>query len=151
MKEDRIFKTDIVAGLQNLGLRRDDHVIVHSSLKSLGYVEGGPDAVIDAVLETVGPGGTMLAPTNVFDGSMTAFLRTMKEIDLRTAVSFTGVIPETLRKRKGAIRSIHPSHPVAAIGGKALELLSEHHLAIRRREPSAHTVRSAVTCAAEFS
>lgn len=61
MKEDRIFKTDIVAGLQNLGLRRDDHVIVHSSLKSLGYVEGGPDAVIDAVLETVGPGGTMLS------------------------------------------------------------------------------------------
>jgi Aminoglycoside N3''-acetyltransferase len=128
MYENSVKKQDIIDGLRKLGLKSGDHTIVHSSLKSLGHVEGGADAVIDAVIETVGFDGTMLVPTNVFSGSVTEFLRSNRAIDMRTAPSLKGVITETLRKRPGALRSIHPSHPVAAIGYKAAELLSEHHL-----------------------
>ncbi|HOJ09992.1 MAG TPA: AAC(3) family N-acetyltransferase [Clostridiales bacterium] len=125
-------KSDIINGLRKLGLSDGDHVMVHSSLKSFGYVEGGANTVIDAVLETIGSDGTMLLPTNVFQGSVTVFLRDKirdnKGIDLRVEKSMTGIITETLRNRANSLRSIHPSHPVAAIGKKAEELLSEHHI-----------------------
>ncbi len=123
-----ITKSDIITGLKKLGLNEGDHVMVHSSLKSFGYVEEGANTVINAILETIGSDGTVLVPTNVFRGSVTVFLRDNKEIDLRVEKSMTGRITETVRNRANALRSIHPSHPVAAIGKKAEELLSEHHL-----------------------
>ena len=39
--------------LQALGLREDTIVLVHSSLSSLGWVAGGPVAVIQALLDVV--------------------------------------------------------------------------------------------------
>ena len=56
-------RDDIVRGLRALGLAPGDVVLVHSSLGSLGHVEGGADAVIDALLDTVGTEGTVLVPT----------------------------------------------------------------------------------------
>jgi aminoglycoside 3-N-acetyltransferase len=119
---------EIKKGLLGLGLKSGDSVMVHSSLKSLGYVDGAADAVVDAILDILGPDGTLLVPTSVFDGSVTVFLRQTAEVDLRTAPSLLGKITETVRLRTGSARSIHPSHPVAAIGRNASELLSEHHL-----------------------
>ena len=58
-----VTKEDIKKGLKRLGLKRGDIVGVHSSLSSFGYVEGGADAVIDALLETVGEEGTIMMPT----------------------------------------------------------------------------------------
>jgi len=51
---------DVVAGLQKLGLSRGDLVEVHSSLSSLGWVEGGAETVIAALIEVVGEGGTIV-------------------------------------------------------------------------------------------
>ena len=60
----RVDKDVIVQGLRELGLREGDLMVVHSSLSSFGYVVGGPDTVIDALLETVGPRGTVIMPTH---------------------------------------------------------------------------------------
>lgn len=121
-------ENEIKRGLLELGLKSGDSVMTHSSLKSLGYVDGGADAVIDALLDVLGTDGTLLVPTSVFDGSVTVFLRQTTEVDLRTAPSLLGKITETVRLRTESARSIHPSHPVAAIGRNASELISEHHL-----------------------
>ena len=48
---------------QKLGLKKGDIAGVHSSLSSFGYVEGGADAVIDALLKVVGEEGTVVMPT----------------------------------------------------------------------------------------
>lgn len=122
-----VTKNQIVSGLKGL-LNAGDRIMVHSSLSSFGYVSGGADTVIDALLEVVGDEGTMMVPTNVFNGYLTTFLRETKETDLRIAPSRMGAITETLRMRDGALRSIHPSHPVAALGRDAKELLKEHGL-----------------------
>src|SRR5262245_6683309 len=53
----------IVAALRRLGISRGDTLIVHSSLSRLGFVEGGVDAVVKALQESVGPEGTLGAPT----------------------------------------------------------------------------------------
>ncbi len=53
----------IVDDLHALGLSDGDVVLVHSSLSGLGWVQGGAGTVIDALVEAVGPGGTVLFPT----------------------------------------------------------------------------------------
>ena len=48
-----VCKKDIARGLTDIGLKQGDVVIVHTSLKSIGYVCGGAQAVIEALIETV--------------------------------------------------------------------------------------------------
>ena len=58
-----VTKADIVAGLQEIGLKEGDTVIVHTSLSSIGYVCGGAQTVIEALIEVVGENGTIMMPT----------------------------------------------------------------------------------------
>ena len=54
---------DIIAGLRELGLTRGAGVMVHSSLKSFGRVEGGARTVIAALMEVITPAGTLMMPS----------------------------------------------------------------------------------------
>ena len=46
-----ITRVELVAQLQQAGLRSGCHVLVHSSLRSMGPVDGGADTVLDSLLE----------------------------------------------------------------------------------------------------
>ena len=56
----------IAEALQTLGVQTGHIVFVHSSLSSIGYVEGGVDAVVDAFLAVLGSTGTLVVPTFTF-------------------------------------------------------------------------------------
>ncbi|OFX17171.1 MAG: hypothetical protein A2Z18_02770 [Armatimonadetes bacterium RBG_16_58_9] len=115
-----VTKQDIIEGLRKLGLRDGDLVLVHSSLSSFGKVDGGAETVVDALLETVGPRGTLVVPTfswTVMGGEPFEVERTPSEV---------GKITEEVRLRPEAVRSGHPTHSVAAIGPLA-EALTEGH------------------------
>ncbi|MEW6718023.1 MAG: AAC(3) family N-acetyltransferase [Chloroflexota bacterium] len=125
-----VTRDDIKRGLQELGLKRGDIVGVHSSLSSFGYVEGGAEAVIEALLEVVGEEGAVVMPTHSIN--LLEVERTPEEVEAGLMWKYkilpydpvetpcnTGTIPETFRKRKGAIRSPHPSLSLAAIGRDA--------------------------------
>ena len=56
----------IAEALQTLGLGPGHIIFVHSSLSSIGYVEGGADAVVDAFLDVLGSTGTLVVPTFTF-------------------------------------------------------------------------------------
>jgi aminoglycoside 3-N-acetyltransferase len=104
------------------GLQRGGLVLVHSALRRLGAIEGGADAVIDALLDAVGPGGTVVAPTHtwkVVNRDQPVFHQTLTP-------SNVGVLGNVLRARSGAIRSLHPTHSLAAIGARAVELTAGH-------------------------
>lgn len=58
-----VLKQDIIKKLKELGLKSGDTVMVHTSLKNMGYVCGGAQAVIEALIETVGEEGTIMMPT----------------------------------------------------------------------------------------
>jgi len=120
-----VTRDDIAVGFRDLGIRGDDVVLLHSSLSSFGRVEGGADTVIDGILDAVGPGGTVLAPT--LTGRAELSPDNPPHIDLRSAPCWTGRIPETLRQRPDAVRSTHPTHSCAAIGARAEELTQDHH------------------------
>ena len=124
----------LVEELRALGVRAGDSVMMHSSLSALGHVEGGAEAVTDALLDTVGPGGTLLVPA--FRDSVWGDPANFCNSDCRNGCprrlcpsrqpGFQGIIPETIRRRPGSLRSCHPTHSWAALGPNAERLLEGH-------------------------
>jgi len=102
----------------NLGIRLGATLVVHSSLRSLGPVEGGAEAVVAALTDVIGATGLIVFPT---------FTYWSRFFDPDTTPSQTGRITEVARKWPGAIRSWHPTHSVAAIGLDAEVLCAMHH------------------------
>ena len=116
-----ITRVELVAQLQQAGLRSGCHVLVHSSLRSMGPVDGGADTVLDSLLEAVGIAGSVAAPT--FHGTRPC---PQPYFDAATTPGKTGILGECLRSRPESLRSIHPSHSLAAIGTHAAGFLSGH-------------------------
>jgi aminoglycoside 3-N-acetyltransferase len=122
MTESRLLKD-----LRKIGVKRNDHLAVGLSLGSIGRVEGGPDAVIDALLDAVGPEGTVMMNTH------TRFVHASKIesinyiFDPKITPVQTGVVPEAFRKRPDAIRSRHPVTSVTAVGKMAEYLTQDHN------------------------
>ena len=54
-------RSELIAGIRELGVREGSLVLVHASLSSLGWVVGGPETVVRALLEAFGPAGTLAA------------------------------------------------------------------------------------------
>ncbi len=119
----------LVEDLSRLPVDRGSIVLVHSSLKALGYVEGGPATVVDVLVNVFVErnAGTVMLPTYSIAGTMHATLLTGEAFDVRTTPSNLGAIPEAFRRHPDAIRSIHPTHSFAAIGPDARWLVEEHH------------------------
>lgn len=120
----------LAGDLRDLGLRDGAVVIVHSSLSGLGWVDGGVDAVIDALLAAVGERGTVLFPT--LTGTDRDGPEDPPVVDLMATPCWTGAIPEASRHRAGAVRSIHPTHSVTAIGALTKAFTAGHE---RSRTP----------------
>lgn len=133
-KRTRISHKDVAAAFRRVGVKTGDTVMLHSSLSSMGTVVGGADAVIDGMLDAVGPTGTVAAPTlcrsqpergsYVFD-----------TWDVETTPCYTGAVAETLRRRPESVRSDHATHSVAAIGARAVALTANHGASGLRRGP----------------
>lgn len=113
----RFTRDALQGGFRGLGLDAGDGVLVHSSLSSLGWVDGGAGTVVDALRETVGDGGTVMMPT---------FTRYDRPYDPETSPSTVGSISETFRTRPAAVRSAHPTKSVAAIGPNTASLVDDH-------------------------
>ena len=116
-------KKSLINDLKNIGIKRGDILCVHSSLRSIGNVDGGANTLIDALLDVVGEGGTILMP--VFSYSFVGN-KDAQPFDIKNTGSKTGLVTEIFRKRKGTKRSNHPTHSVAASGKLAEELISYH-------------------------
>jgi aminoglycoside 3-N-acetyltransferase len=121
-----ITKTHLVEDLKRIGICEGETVAVTLSLKSIGCIEGGADTFIDALLETVGPKGTIMmnAFTYTFPASE---IRQDYFFDPATTPPYTGIAPKTLLKRRGAVRSTHPTCSVVAIGQNAKYLTETHN------------------------
>jgi aminoglycoside 3-N-acetyltransferase len=119
-----IDRAGISTALARLGLLRGHHVLVHSSLSSLGRVDGGAPAVVEALLDIVGDEGTVLAPT--LTGNEHIGPNTQLVFDAAGSSCWTGRIAETVRTWPGAVRSLHPTHSVTAVGAAATRLTEGH-------------------------
>lgn len=143
MERKIVLKQDILVALRKVGVRAGQTVMVHTSLRSLGFVCGGPQVVIEALLESVGAEGTVMMPT-----------QSWKNLDPTTGVHWEepeawwqlirdhwpaydkditptnsmGAVAEMFRKWPGTLRSDHPARSVAANGKHAQYLTADHDL-----------------------
>ena len=85
-----------------------------------GYVAGGADAVVDALLEVIGPVGTLLMPS--FNH------RAAEVYNPMTTPTTNGAIPDALWRRTEAARSMHATHPVSGMGPKAAIYCNTGHV-----------------------
>ncbi len=102
---------DLIKGFRYTGIQTGDLVMVHSSFKSLGDVEGGADSVIDALADLVSPNGTLFFPTYTVASWCGGHY-----FDIAETPSEMGIITEIARLRPHAIRTRHPSHSFAILG-----------------------------------
>ncbi len=101
-----------------------DTVFVHSSIDQLNL--GFPFyRVLSLLQQVVGPTGTLLFPTYPRLGSY-EFLVRGEVFDVRKTPSYTGVVTEFARRHVEAVRSLHPTKSVCAIGTNAAELTNTH-------------------------
>ncbi|MEV4708848.1 AAC(3) family N-acetyltransferase [Actinoplanes sp. NPDC049316] len=134
----------LAADLRTLGLSAGDAVLVHSSMRAVGFVAGGVQAVVEAFLDVLGPGGTLVVPTHTPTNSDPAGWRNppvpatwwpvIRERSpgydpARTPSRHMGVLPEVVRAWPGALRSTHPHVSFAALGARASVFVGDHPLA----------------------
>ena len=116
-----IGKRELIEGFKNAGIETGDTLLVHSSYKSFGGVDGGPQAVIDALLEVLTPEGTLIMPTFNFN------FNKGEPWDVRTTPSQMGILTELVRLDSRAKRVFHPFYSFAIIGKHAGDLTRERY------------------------
>ncbi|NEB78527.1 AAC(3) family N-acetyltransferase [Streptomyces sp. SID14478] len=144
-------RESLAADLGAAGVAPGGTLLVHSSLSALGWVSGGAVAVVQALLDALGPNGTLVVPAHSGDNSdpsqwqappvpeqwWPAVRASIPAYDPRTTRSYAiGVIPETVRTWPGALRSAHPQTSFAALGPRAAAVTAGHDLDCRLGERS---------------
>lgn len=126
-----VSREEMTTDLRALGIEPGDSIFLHSSLKSLGYVPGGATTVLQALLDAIGPSGTLVVPTYYLPGGTIHNTVRMAGyvFDPREHGSNLGALPSAFLRLPGVVRGIHPTHSVSALGPKAHYVVGEQHRA----------------------
>lgn len=131
-RDPEIGRSTILEALAEVGVKKGDTLLVHSSLSACGHIVGGAKTIIEAIIETIGPDGNFFVPT--FQRSECYLNGINKRWDHRPsdsrdraseAVRWVGVLPlEFMRLFPDSPRGLHISHSWAGWGPCAAEVLS---------------------------
>lgn len=137
-------RASLACDLRNAGLDAGDVLVLHSSLKSIGWVSGGPVSVLLAFQDVLTEAGTLIVPTHssnltdpagwenppVPENWVPVIRESVPAFDpVRTPSRQMGIIAETFRSWPGVRRSAHPHVSFAAWGQHAEQVTMEHQLA----------------------
>jgi aminoglycoside 3-N-acetyltransferase len=134
-----VTRSQLIHDLRALGVR-DGVAMVHASLGSLGWVVGGSQTVVEALLHALGPAGTLCAQASwedipfghagwprawrdAYEAELPPF-----DPDLSAAAPYEGRLAERIRTWPGARRGGSPGTGLAAVGARAEELTEDHRL-----------------------
>ncbi len=116
--------TELKASLRELGVTPGMNLMVHSSLSSMGFVEGGAETVVRALTEVITPAGTLMMPS--FNHNRCYWRGEI--FDVNSTPTINGAVPEFFRKQPDVLRSENPTHAFAAWGKNAPRYILEHRL-----------------------
>jgi len=135
-----IAKNRLRADLRRLGVATSQTVMLHASVRSIGWIVGGPDVVIQALLDILGPQGTLMmyvgwedSPYELAEWSedwQRAYLEECPPFNPARSRAYRkwSILTEYLRTWPGAMRSDHPDGSFAAVGRLAHWLTEGHPL-----------------------
>lgn len=136
----------LAADLLALGVRPGQDLLVHSSMRRIGPVDGGAAGLLRAVQATAGPRATVVVPAQTPGNSLTSrmfrqatagldqarldeFVAAMPGFDrTRTPSSGMGAFAELVRTAEGSARSAHPQSSFAALGPRAVQAMAVHEI-----------------------
>lgn len=139
--KEPITKKRLVADLRSAGVNPGDTLIVHTSMRTIGWIVGGAVTVIEALMEAVSDKGTLVMPTQSTDiGEPSRWQHppvpeawwqiirdeTPPYNPETTPTRKMGIIVETFRKYPNVYRSAHPSGSFGAWGRKAEYVVESH-------------------------
>lgn len=125
------------------GLQKGDIVEVHASLKSIGYIVGGPQVVLDALVDTIGIEGTIIMAAQAYDNSEPAFFehppipvgdyKTFRESrpvnrNKLENINHMGELAKALMARPNSYISEHPRDAFVSMGKYAKWITQNHPL-----------------------
>lgn len=119
-------QAQLVADLRAMGLRAGDTLLVHCAFSAIGFVQGGTQTLIAVFLEVLGPEGHLLMPTSPVVKLQFDHLQSNPVFDVRHTPSAMGALSETFRTQPGAVRSLHPTEPVSALGPDKQWFVEDH-------------------------
>ncbi|RDV38475.1 aminoglycoside N(3)-acetyltransferase [Bradymonadaceae bacterium TMQ3] len=129
--------------LRALGISPGINLLVHCSMRRIGFIAGGAQTLLQALLDTIGPHGTLMVPTHTSLNTDPArwenppvpaeWVQTLRDASpafdpLRTPSHLMGQLAELLRTWPGSRRSPHPVGSFAALGPAASKLVDNHPL-----------------------
>ena len=114
-----ITKNDIFEFLKNCGVKNDDKLTLHCSLRSIGKIENGADGFIDAFSEYLSD-GLFIVPTHTWN----SVCRSNPFYDVRSTMPCIGTLARVAAFRTDGVRSLHPTHSVTVFGIQPLLHLS---------------------------
>ena len=136
--QEAVTRSRLVADLRRLGVREGGITMVHTRMSAVGWVVGAAETVVRALLETLGPEGTLMAyaswEEHVYRAEdrpaehRDAYLAEPPVFDVATAEVDRdyGRLPERIRTWPGAGHSGHPEAGVVAVGARAGWLTATH-------------------------
>jgi aminoglycoside 3-N-acetyltransferase len=113
---------ELISEFKRIGLTKGDTLLIHSSFKSFGGINGGPQTVVDALISVLGDEGTLIVPRFNFDFSSDGTMW-----DVRSTPSHMGIISEFVRKDPRSRKVFHPIYPFSIIGKHADELVKHRY------------------------
>lgn len=118
-------KQQLKEQLKAMGIKADDTVLIHSSYKSIGEVEGGIDGLIDVFKEYLSE-GLFIIPTHTW-----AVINPQNPVyDVKSSIPCIGAVAKVAAFRKDGIRSLHPTHSVWVTGKVAEDFVKGEEYAM---------------------
>lgn len=115
-----LYKKDgLISCIANIGIKPADTLLIHSSLKAVGPLENGADTVLDAFIEYL-KDGLLIFPTHTWAQMNDQY----NVFNPATEPSCVGILSNLFMKRPNVLRSLHPTHSVAALGKDAAEYIA---------------------------
>jgi aminoglycoside 3-N-acetyltransferase len=144
-RQPLITKSKLMEDLRSLGIAPGQTVMLHASVRSVGWIVGGPDVILQAILDVLTPTGTLLIycswdeweralvddVDNLPEEARRAYLDECPAFDpnISRAHQQWSILTEYVRTWPGARRSNHPTASVAAVGAQAAWITQDHPLA----------------------
>ena len=136
-------RASLAGDLRTLGLEAGTTLLVHASLGAIGWVVGGGPCVVQALLDALGPDGTLVMPAfspevsdpadwedpRIPEAWLDEVRAHLPTFDPALTPTGMGRIAETFRTWPGVRRSDHPQDSFCALGRRAEAVLAHQPLA----------------------